>query len=126
MLTDAVAPGAPPATTFVNPQMNFGAPVMESIRAAGEANLAELAKQVNVLPVIENGRFAGVRLNVGRDSDLLSRTGLRSTDVVTAVNGIPLDGVQRQAELLDALRNTRSFTVTIRRDGKTLDVPVGL
>ncbi|MCB1554827.1 MAG: hypothetical protein KDJ14_13550 [Xanthomonadales bacterium] len=122
----APLPGQTTAAPFVNPQMNFGAPVMESIRSAGGPDIAELAKQVNVIPVLENNRFAGVRLNVGRDSDLLARSGLRTSDVITAVNGIPLDGVHRQAELLDALRNARSFTVTIRRDGQTMDVPVGL
>lgn len=121
----APLPGQQTATPFVNPQMNFGAPVMESIRNTAGPDIAELAKQVNVIPVLENNRFAGVRLNVGRDSDLLARSGLRTSDVITAVNGIPLDGVHRQAELLDALRNARSFTVTIRRDGQTMDVPVG-
>lgn len=121
----APLPGQQAAAPFVNPQMNFGAPVMESIRNAAGPDIAELAKQVSVIPVLENNRFAGVRLNVGRDSDLLARSGLRTSDVITAVNGIPLDGVHRQAELMDALRNARSFTVTIRRDGQTMDVPVG-
>lgn len=122
----SMAPGgAPPVPAFVNPQVYAGAPSLETIRAATNTDVAELAKQVNVIPVLENGRFAGVRLSVGRDSDLLARSGLRSSDLITAVNGIPLD-VQRQAELLATLRSARQFTVTIRRDGQSMDVPVGL
>jgi general secretion pathway protein C len=79
-----------------------------------------------VLPVMENNRFVGVRLSVGRDSDLLARSGLRSSDVITAVNGIPLDGPQRQVELMNNLRDARQATLTVRRDGQLLQIPVGL
>ncbi len=117
---------APSYPGFVNPMISPGAPVLETQRALAGANIEELARQVNVIPVIENGRFAGVRLSVGRDSDLLARTGLRSSDVVVAVNGIPLDGPQRQAELMTSLRDARQVTLSVRRDGKTLQIPVGL
>lgn len=111
---------------FVSPSMSFGAPSLESLRAATGTDVAELARQVNVQPVMENGRFAGVRLTVGRDSDILSRTGLRSTDVITAVNGIPIDGVQRQPELMRMLQSARQLNLTIRRDGQVQNLTVGL
>jgi general secretion pathway protein C len=134
----AAVPGAPrsagrtpaalpnPSGGFVNPMIAPGAPVLDSQRALAGMNLEELAKQVNVMPVLENGRFAGVRLSVGRDSDLLARSGLRSTDIIVAVNGVPLDGPQRQVELMNSLRDARQVTVTIRRDGETLQIPIGL
>jgi general secretion pathway protein C len=128
----AAARRVPPAApvggiggAFVSPVISPGVPVMESQRALAGVDLETLAKQVNVLPVLENGRFAGVRLSVGRDSDLLARSGLRSSDVITAVNGIPLDGPQRQQELLDSLGSSRQVTLTVRRDGQTLTIPVG-
>ncbi len=111
---------------FINPNISTGMPSMESIRAATGTDVAELAKQVSVFPVLENGRFSGVRLSVGRDSDLLDRAGLLPTDIITAVNGIPLDGPERIAELTAALRNTRQLTLAVRRDGNTLQIPVGL
>lgn len=121
------APGSSPGfgPAFVNPGMSFGAPAMDSLRAA-TPDIAELAKQVNVVPVMENNRFAGVRLSVGRDSDILSRTGLRTTDIITSVNGIPLDGPQRSAELMTALQGARQLNLTIRRDGQTQNLTVGL
>ncbi len=124
---------APPApirssapAPFINPNLSVGMPSMESLRAATGTDVAELAKQVSVFPVLENGRFAGVRLSVGRDSDLLDRAGLRPTDIITAVNGIPLDGPERIAELTTALRDTRQLNLAVRRDGSTLQIPVGL
>jgi general secretion pathway protein C len=110
---------------FVNPVISATGPSLETQRTLAGFDVAQLARDVNVIPVLENGRMAGVRLSVGRDSDLLTRTGLRRSDVVTAVNGIPLDGPQRQAELLSSLRDARQVTLTVRRDGQTLDVPVG-
>lgn len=115
-----------PPTPFVNPNIAVGTPSLDSIRAATGIDAAELAKDVQILPVLENGRMAGVRLAAGRNSDLLSRAGLLPTDVVTAVNGIPLDGPERGAQLLGTLQNARSAQVTVRRDGKEIQLSIGL
>lgn len=125
-LPGAAAARGPAPPSFVNPSISVGMPSLESIRAATGTDISELARQVSVFPVLENGRFAGVRLSVGRDSDLLDRSGLRPTDIITAVNGIPLDGPERSAELMAALRDTRQVTLSVRRDGSTLQIPVGL
>ena len=120
-------PGASSAVVpFINPNISTGMPSLASIRSSTGIDAAELAKQVQVLPVMENGRMAGVRLAAGRDSDILSRAGLLPTDLVTAVNGIPLDGPQRQGELIANLRNARSAQVTVRRDGKEIQLSIGL
>lgn len=111
---------------FVQPLMAPGAPSLDSYRDAVVPDAAELAKQVQIYPVIENGRMAGVRLAAGRDSDLLSRSGIRPTDLVTAVNGIPLDGPQRSTELINALKDARSVQVTVRRDGQETQLSIGL
>lgn len=111
---------------FVNPIINTGAPNMESIRDATGIDAAALASEVQVFPVLENGRFAGVRLSVGRDSELFSRTGLKPTDLITSVNGIPLDGPQRQAELMTSLRGAQSLQLTVRRDGREQQIGVDL
>lgn len=111
---------------FVNPMIAPGGPSMESIRDATGIDAAALASQVQVFPVLENGRFAGVRLSAGRDSELFERSGLRPSDIVTAVNGIPLDGPQRQSELMNSLRDARSLQLTILRDGREQQIGVDL
>lgn len=124
------APGtaaAPRATLpFIQPTISPGAPSLESLRSATGTDPAELAKQVQIYPVMENGRMAGVRLAAGRDSDLLARAGIQPNDILTAVNGIPLDGPQRSAELMVALKDARSVQVTVRRDGKDIQLTIGL
>lgn len=121
------AGAAPPRATlpFIAPTIAPGAPSLESLRDAA-LNPAELAKQVQIYPVMENGRMAGVRLAAGRDSDLLARAGIQPNDILTAVNGIPLDGPQRSAELMTALKDARSVQVTVRRDGKDIQLTIGL
>jgi general secretion pathway protein C len=111
----------PELQPFALPAMNFGVPNLEGLRER-LPDAAELARQVGVQPVLENQRMVGVRLTVGRDSDLLERYGLRASDIVTAVNGIPLDGPARQAELLSSLREGQPVTLTIRRDGATQEL----
>lgn len=111
---------------FINPMIAPGGPDMDSIREATGIDAAELASQVQVFPVLENGRFAGVRLSAGRDSALFERSGLKPTDIVTAVNGIPLDGPQRQSELMNSLRDASSLQLTIRRDGREQQLGVDL
>ncbi|MEZ5454791.1 MAG: type II secretion system protein GspC [Lysobacteraceae bacterium] len=108
--------GAP--APFINPNIAVRGPNLDSIRANTALNAAALAKDLQVVPVLENGRFAGVRLSAGRDSQLMARSGLRPSDIVTSVNGIPLDGPQRQVELMNSLKDARSLRLTIRRDGQ--------
>ena len=86
----------------------------------------ELAKQVTVLPVTENGKFIGVRLNAGQGHPALSKLGLRPDDVVTSVNGIPLDNFSRAQAVQDSLANSKTVNVTVKRGDKTETLSVTL
>ncbi|MCB1569358.1 MAG: hypothetical protein KDI69_11155, partial [Xanthomonadales bacterium] len=107
------------------PVISTGMPDMATYRAANLPNVQELAKQVQVAPVFANNRMRGVRLTAGRDSDILERAGLKPTDVVLSVNGIPLDGVGRQAELLNNLQGARRVQLDVERDGKVIKLQFG-
>lgn len=110
----------------VNPVIAPGAVDMQTYRTTNLPNVQELAKQVQVIPAFVNGRMRGVRISVGRDSDLLEKAGLKPNDIVTAVNGIPLDSPTRQGELLANLRDARQVQVDVERDGKTVKLQLGL
>lgn len=86
----------------------------------------ELAKQVTVLPVTENGQFIGVRLNAGQGHPALSKLGLQPDDIVTSVNGIPLDNFSRAQAVQDSLANSKTVNVTVRRGDKTENLSVTL
>ncbi len=83
-----------------------------------------LAREVSLLPVLEGGKMVGVRVNAGPNQALVNAMGLRPDDVVTAINGIPLDSPGRAAEVARALADARSATIEVRRDGKTQTLSV--
>ncbi|HET9048522.1 MAG TPA: type II secretion system protein N [Chiayiivirga sp.] len=122
-LPGSLRTGSMPIT--IAPNIAPGVPDMASYRAANLPNVQELAKQVQVAPVFANNRMRGVRLSAGRDSDILERAGLKPTDVVLAVNGVPLDGIGRQAELLNKLQGASRVQLEVERDGKTIKLQFG-
>mgnify|MGYP001183752723 CR=1 FL=1 len=101
-----------------------GLPSLESLKAATGVDPVALAKQVQVFPVFANGRMRGVRLAAGRDSSLLEATGIRPNDLITAVNGIPIDGPARQTQLVASLGRGR-VEVELERDGKPMKLTIG-
>lgn len=68
-------------------------------------------------PYKKNGRLVGYRIRPGRDRQLLKRFGLKSGDVVTAVNGISLDNPIKALEVLRDLSTATQLTVDIERNG---------
>lgn len=86
----------------------------------------ELARQFSAVPVQEDGRLVGVRLRAVDDSALLSRVGLRASDVLTAVNGVPLNDFSRANEIMNQLQSGTDFQVTVLRNGREQQVNVSL
>lgn len=128
----AAAPGMSPpvaalpgsqGSDFVNPVAGNSAAAFEALRAQAVADPAALARSVTALPVMENGRFVGVRLNAGAHQQLLSRAGVQPNDIVTEVNGIRIDSLGRGAEIAQQLQNARSVRLSVKRDGQELALP---
>lgn len=89
-------------------------------------NPDELMRRVQVVPVLDGGKLTGVRLADGADSALIGRIGLRPGDVVTSVNGMPVDSLARGQQIMASLAGASSARVTVLRDGKPTDVTIGL
>ena len=126
--TQAPLPGSTRAPApFVNP--SIAPPTNTALDRAAERlrrDPQQLARDIQVQPVLENGRFAGVRLTSTKEAALLARAGLQPDDVVTAVNGIPLDNPARGAELAQTLQNADRASVTVRRGGRPTTLEVSL
>ncbi len=87
---------------------------------------SQLAREFTAVPVQEDGRLIGVRLRATGDSALLSRVGLRGSDVLTAVNGVPLNDFSRANEVMTQLQSGTDFQVTVLRNGREQQVNVSL
>lgn len=90
-------------------------------------NPDELLRRVQVVPVLDGGKLSGIRVSASAaDAGLLRQMGLRASDVVTAVNGQPIDSFERGRQVLSGLGNESRVRVTVMRDGKPTDLTVGL
>jgi general secretion pathway protein C len=110
-------PGA--AQPFVNPVMSLGGVDWNKTTQGMNIDVAALAQQVQLLPVMENGQFVGVRLSAGPQQAMLEKLGLRPDDIVTAVNGQSITDPSRIQGIVAGLSTASRVSVQIRRNGKT-------
>lgn len=123
----AAGDGATAPVTFVPPQIAHGRADWEQTMAQLRGSPDEVARRVQVVPVLDDGRIAGVRVSAaGGDAALLAQLGLRPSDIVTAVNGMPVDSVARGQQILESLGNANSVRVTVTRDGLPTEVTIRL
>lgn len=123
----APAPAAPPTPNFTPPNIAHGAADwQQTMDKIGGGSIDTLAKRVQLTPVLDNGRIAGVRVSTAGDAALMARLGLRPSDIVTAVNGIPVDSVARGQQILDSLGSATDVRVTVTRDGAPSEITMKL
>lgn len=67
-----------------------------------------------------NGQLKGYRVYPGRDRRTFAALGLRPGDLVTDINGQPLDDLQSGMEIFRNLGDATQVTVTIERNGSAM------
>jgi len=72
---------------------------------------------INARPYSKDGKLMGYKIKPGKDRQLLRRFGLRSGDVVTAVNGVPMNNPIKALEVLRDLSTATSLSVDVERNG---------
>lgn len=117
--------GAAATGGFLTTPLRMGGPDLASARQARAPDLAALVADASIVPVLEGDQVIGVRLRLA-DPALLERIGLGADDVVTSVNGIPLDGPERRTELEQSLQRGGPVQLTVRRDGIDRQLTIGL
>lgn len=73
-------------------------------------------------PYMPNGELKGYRVYPGRDRRRFAALGLRPGDLVTDINGQPLNNLQSGMEVFKNLSNSDQLTVTIERNGSPLQL----
>jgi len=123
---------APSSPASVNAAANGGgqtvhaSPQLQQTIDRARQNPEELARRLQIVPVVDGGRMTGIRLSAGTDTSLMNQIGLRPGDVVTAVNGAPVDSLARGQQIIEGLRNATSARVTVLRDGRPTDITISL
>jgi general secretion pathway protein C len=100
--------------------------LLQQYRAQFLKDPESLANVLQGEPYWENGRMVGYRLRPGRDATALSKFGIQSGDVVTAINGVNLADPAGRMELLRNMANTTQFNVDIIRGGRPLSISIPL
>lgn len=85
-------------------------------------NLDSLSKQIRFKPYSQNNKARGYRIsNLGKGSILYKKLGLRPKDIVTEINGQPLDSLENITNLYDQFTKQgldSTVEVKIQRNGR--------
>jgi general secretion pathway protein C len=94
------------------------------LRQMAAQNPAAITEIMRPQPVFANGQQRGYRVYPGRNRQQFVKLGLLPGDLVTAVNGTPLDDPNRGVEILQSMNSAASVTVTVERNGQTQQVTI--
>ena len=118
--------GMPIAYTQAPPQQSLA----DSVRSLVQNDPGALTELIRPQPVFAGGQQKGYRIYPGRNRAQFASLGLMPGDLVTAVNGAPLDDPNSGLATLRGIGAGGSVTLTIERNGSeqqlTLDMAAAM
>lgn len=127
----ASALGADAAFVPVVTPLNFGRmsgismDLPATLPPSAAQRIETLARNLRPVPVVEDGRTVGFRLDSANPTALV-QFGLEPGDLVTAINGQDLSDPTRAISALQALSQAESAQLTVRRGSATQQITVRL
>lgn len=97
-----------------------------SLRSVISDNASRITEVIRPSPHIEGGEVVGFRVRPGRNEQAFQTLGLQSGDVVTDVNGTPLNDASAGLKLFEALGESTMANVTVLRDGQSQTLVVDM
>jgi general secretion pathway protein C len=116
-------PTAPPPSAAA---LQTESPVVDRMRRLMDNQPGLLADIMRPQPVFQDGKQRGYRVYPGRNRQAFIRLGLRPGDLITAINGTPLDDPARGQDVLRTLGSSSEAHVTVMRSGQQQDVSLNL
>ncbi len=104
------------------------AAAVDNIRRLVQQDPGILDQVMRTTPSYDNvaGKLRGFRAYPGRNRAVFSRLGLKPGDLVTAINGTPLDDPQRSQEVFNTIQTSDHVTVTVERAGQKQDISLNI
>jgi general secretion pathway protein C len=99
---------------------------VEHVRQLMMENPGVLESVIRPQPVFAAGRLSGYRVYPGPNAQAFRGLGLRPGDLVTAIDGTPLDDPSRSEEIFRTLGSSSEARVTVVRDGRKQDLDLNL
>lgn len=81
-------------------------------------NINDLMRQVRVRPHFTNGEPDGLALSSIRRNSVFSEMGLRNGDVITGVDGNPIQSVDDALKFYESISSASSLNLQVKRRGK--------
>jgi general secretion pathway protein C len=113
---------APPPSISAAPTQ----PALERMRELVSRNPGIVGDIMRPEPVFAGGKQQGFRVYPGRDPEVFLQLGLRPGDLVTAIDGQPLNDPSRAEEILRTLGSSSEAHVTVLRNGQQQDLTLDL
>ncbi|MEX0606741.1 MAG: type II secretion system protein GspC [Halofilum sp. (in: g-proteobacteria)] len=97
------------------------------LRQKFRSDPSALARSVRFQPARENGELVGYRIRSRTNELSLETFGVQSSDIVTRVNGVPLDDPRRANEALLSMRDAQTIQLEVLRNGqrRSVSIPIG-
>lgn len=111
-------PGADPRTVAA----------VDNIRRMVTQDPSILDQVMRTVPSYDNaaGKLRGFRAYPGRNRAIFAKLGLKAGDLVTAINGTPLDDPQRSQDVFNTIQTSDHVTVTVERGGQKQDISLNI
>jgi general secretion pathway protein C len=116
------APAPPPAAADAGPRAMER---REIERRLGEESGRILA-ETTLVPAMDGGRVAGFTITRMPESTLLTDAGLQAGDVLTEVNGVPIDSLATLIGLWPRMQTESAVRATVLRNGQPVSLAVTL
>jgi len=79
---------------------------------------------IRVAPHVEQGQMVGFRVTPGKEQQQFALLGLLAGDVVTDINGTPMNDPSRGIQVFESLGEGTISNVTVIREGETQTLAV--
>ena len=118
------APPPPMPTASAAPTGNDA--MIDRMRKLVNDDPGLLSQVMRPQPVFAGGEMKGFRVYPGANRQAFSRMGLRAGDMVTAINGTPLNDKDRAQEIFGTLGSSTDARVTITRNGRQQELVLNI
>jgi general secretion pathway protein C len=116
-------PNGPAPSVAALPTEN---PVVDRMRKLMNDDPGLVADIMRPQPVFAQGKQRGYRVYPGRNRQAFVRLGLRPGDLVTAINGTPLDDPSRGQDVFRTIGSSNEAHVTVMRNGQQQDLTLNM
>jgi general secretion pathway protein C len=101
---------------------------VDNIRRLVQQDPGLLDQVMRTVPSYDNnaGKLRGFRAYPGRNRTIFNKLGLKPGDLVTAINGQPLDDPQHSQEVFNTIQSSNTVTVTVERGGQKQDITLNV